>query len=61
MRRTVAALFVLATAALPAIAGSEPAPAPKHVEKTFLIPADDPAGKAQIHHIRADIRPFLTS
>lgn len=42
MRRTVAALFVLATAALPAIAGSEPAP--KHVEKTFLIPAEDGYG-----------------
>ncbi|CAX27401.1 MAG: hypothetical protein MIN69_26415 [Methylorubrum extorquens] len=44
MRRTVAALFVLATAALPAIAGSEPAPALKHVEKTFLIPAEDGYG-----------------
>ncbi|GJF15510.1 hypothetical protein NGTWS1803_30170 [Mycolicibacterium cyprinidarum] len=31
-----------------------------HIDETFLIPADDPAGRAQIHHIRADIRPFLT-
>jgi hypothetical protein len=31
-----------------------------HIDETFLIPADDPSGRAQIHHIRADIRPFLT-
>ncbi|CAA0080476.1 Uncharacterised protein [Mycolicibacterium vanbaalenii] len=31
-----------------------------HIDETFLIPADDPAGEARIHHIRADIRPFLT-
>lgn len=31
-----------------------------HVDETFLIPADDPSGQALIHHIRADIRPFLT-
>lgn len=31
-----------------------------HIDETFLIPADDPAGQAQIHHIRANIRPFLT-
>ncbi len=31
-----------------------------HIDETFLIPADDPSGTAQIHHIRADIRPFLT-
>lgn len=31
-----------------------------HIDETFLIPANDPTGRAQIHHIRADIRPFLT-
>ncbi|MGB0970248.1 MAG: hypothetical protein ACPGVG_04710 [Mycobacterium sp.] len=31
-----------------------------HIDETFLIPANDPAGQAQIHHIRAHIRPFLT-
>lgn len=31
-----------------------------HIDEKFLIPADDPTGRAQIHHIRADIRPFLT-
>lgn len=31
-----------------------------HIDETFRIPADDPTGQAQIHHIRADIRPFLT-
>ena len=31
-----------------------------HIDETFTIPADDPSGRAQIHHIRADIRPFLT-
>ncbi|MCG7595409.1 hypothetical protein [Mycobacterium sp. PSTR-4-N] len=30
------------------------------IDETFLIPADDPAGRAQIHHINASIRPFLT-
>jgi len=30
------------------------------VDETFLIPAESPSGQAQIHHIRADIRPFLT-
>jgi hypothetical protein len=30
------------------------------VDETFLIPADSPTGRAQIHHIRASIRPFLT-
>ncbi|VEG57993.1 site-specific recombinase XerC [Mycolicibacterium aurum] len=29
------------------------------VDETFLIPADDPSGRAQIHHINASIRPFL--
>jgi hypothetical protein len=28
-----------------------------HIDETFLIPASD----GQIHHIRAGIRPFLTS
>ena len=31
-----------------------------HIDETFLIPADDPSGRAQIHHIRANIRPFIT-
>ncbi|KMO79665.1 hypothetical protein BST22_14710 [Mycolicibacterium chubuense] len=31
-----------------------------HIDETFLIPADDPSGRAQIHHINASIRPFLT-
>ncbi len=31
-----------------------------HIDETFLIPADDQAGHAKIHHIRANIRPFLT-
>lgn len=30
-----------------------------HVDETFLIPASDPAGVARIHHIRAQLRPFL--
>lgn len=30
------------------------------VDETFLIPADDPSGRARIHHINASIRPFLT-
>ncbi|TRW85380.1 hypothetical protein FK535_08195 [Mycolicibacterium sp. 018/SC-01/001] len=30
------------------------------IDETFLIPADDPTGRAQIHHIDASIRPFLT-
>lgn len=29
------------------------------VDETFLIPADDSSGRAQIHHINASIRPFL--
>ena len=29
------------------------------IDETFLIPADDPSGRAQIHHINASIRPFL--
>jgi hypothetical protein len=31
-----------------------------HVDETFLIPASDPAGRPQIHRIRASIRPFIT-
>jgi hypothetical protein len=31
-----------------------------HIDETFLIPADDPSGRAQIHHINASSRPFLT-
>jgi hypothetical protein len=31
-----------------------------HIDETFLIPADPVTGKAQIHHIQAGIRPFLT-
>ena len=30
------------------------------IDETFLIPADDPSGRAQIHPINASIRPFLT-
>jgi hypothetical protein len=29
------------------------------VDETFVIPADVPAGKAVIHHIRARLRPFI--
>lgn len=32
-----------------------------HIDEVFLIPADPVSGTAQIHHIRATIRPFLTS
>ena len=28
-----------------------------HIDETFVIPAED----GQIHHVRADIRPFLTT
>jgi hypothetical protein len=31
-----------------------------HIDETFRIPADPVTGKAQIQHIRAGIRPFLT-
>ncbi|MBB2992003.1 hypothetical protein FHR72_003499 [Mycolicibacterium iranicum] len=30
------------------------------IDETFLIPADDPSGRAQIRHINASIRPFLS-
>lgn len=47
MRRPAAALLALAlsAAALPALAGGASAPAaPSHVEKTFLIPAEEGYG-----------------
>ena len=31
------------------------------IDETFLIPAISDTGRAEIHHIRAGIRPFLTS
>ncbi len=31
-----------------------------HINETFVIPADAADGHPQIHHIRADIRPFVT-
>jgi hypothetical protein len=52
---TVRARFDLSTK--PALAGRRVG---AHIDETFLIPADDPSGRAQIHHIRANIRPFLT-
>jgi hypothetical protein len=29
------------------------------VDETFVIPAEDPAGEAKIHHIRARFHPFV--
>jgi len=52
---TVRARFELATK--PTLAGRSVG---ARIDETFLIPADDPSGRALIHHIRADIRPFLT-
>ena len=52
---TVRARFDLVTK--PTLAGRRVG---AHIDETFLIPANDPAGQAQIHHIRAHIRPFLT-
>ena len=52
---TVRARFNLSTK--PTLAGRRVG---AHIDETFLIPAEDPAGRAQIHHIRANIRPFLT-
>ncbi len=52
---TVRARFELSTK--PTLAGRRVG---AHIDEKFLIPADDPTGRAQIHHIRADIRPFLT-
>lgn len=31
------------------------------IDETFLIPAASDTGRAEIHHIRAGIRPFLSS
>ncbi|MFA7509243.1 MAG: hypothetical protein WCZ29_02060 [Mycolicibacterium vanbaalenii] len=52
---TVRARFELATK--PSLAGRRVG---ARIDETFLIPADDPSGRAQIHHIKASIRPFLT-
>ena len=52
---TVRARFDLSTK--PSLAGRKVG---AHIDETFLIPADDPSGRAQIHHINASIRPFLT-
>ncbi|RZT25324.1 hypothetical protein EV589_1056 [Mycobacterium sp. BK558] len=52
---TVRARFDLVTT--PRLAGRRVG---AHIDETFLIPADDPSGRAQIHHINASIRPFLT-
>jgi hypothetical protein len=52
---TVRARFDLATK--PTLAGRRVG---AHIDETFLIPADDPSGRAQIHRINASIRPFLT-
>jgi len=48
---TIRARFDLVTK--PSLAGRRVG---AHIDETFLIPADD----GQIHHIRAQIRPFLT-
>lgn len=52
---TVRARFELSTT--PALAGRSVG---ARIDETFLIPADDPSGRAQIHHINASIRPFLS-
>lgn len=52
---TVRAQFELTTK--PSLFGRRVA---ARVDETFLIPAEDAGGTARIHHIRADIRPFLT-
>ena len=52
---TVRAQFELSTK--PNLAGRSVG---ARIDETFLIPADDPSGRAQIHHIRANIRPFVT-
>jgi len=51
---TVRARFELSTK--PALAGRSVG---ARIDETFHIPADDPSGRAQIHHINASIRPFL--
>lgn len=52
---TVRARFELSTK--PTLAGRRVG---ARIDETFLIPADDPSGRAQIHHITASIRPFLS-
>lgn len=52
---TVRARFELSTK--PSLAGRRVG---ARIDETFLIPADDASGRAQIHHINASIRPFLT-
>lgn len=52
---TVRARFELSTK--PTLAGRSVG---ARIDEAFLIPADDPSGRAQIHHINASIRPFLT-
>lgn len=52
---TVCARFDLSTK--PNLAGRSVG---AHIDEMFLIPAEDPSGRVQIHHIRARIRPFLT-
>lgn len=32
-----------------------------HVDETFLIPAESPSGKAEIHHIKVRFHPFIQS
>lgn len=51
---TVRARFELSTK--PNLAGRSVG---ARIDETFLIPADDPSGRAQIHHINASIRPFI--
>ncbi len=53
---TVRAQFELSTK--PSLAGRSVG---ARIDETFLIPANDPSGRAQIHHINASIRPFLNS
>ena len=53
---TVRARFELSTK--PSLAGRNVG---ARIDETFLIPADDPSGRAQIYHINASIRPFLNS
>lgn len=52
---TVRARFELSTK--PSLAGRRVG---ARVDETFLIPADEPSGRAQIHRINASIRPFLS-
>ncbi|MET0898599.1 MAG: hypothetical protein ABWY45_11875 [Mycobacterium sp.] len=52
----VRARFELATK--PALAGRRVG---ARIDETFLIPAVSDTGRAEIHHIRASIRPFVTS